>query len=238
VTISAINRNFPGDPARAGVAREPATVAASAIAGEITSFAELQARILRSRVEPRRNPVPAPYESRRASSGKTPAAHVRLDIDAQARDLGVGQRAQQLRRRADDQRAIGKLLALGDHRARADQAVAADHRPVVDDRLDADERAVADRAAVQHRLVTDRHVRADRPSAAPDRRAARAVLDVRVVADADGVVVGANHGAGPHAHVLAERHAADHHRLRRDVGRGRDTRRVIAEPVDRHAASG
>jgi len=45
VTISAINRNFPGrsGPGQVWLA-SPATVAASAIAGEITSFAELKAR--------------------------------------------------------------------------------------------------------------------------------------------------------------------------------------------------
>ena len=45
VTISAINRNFPGrsGPGQVWLA-SPATVAASAIAGEIVSFAELQVR--------------------------------------------------------------------------------------------------------------------------------------------------------------------------------------------------
>jgi 3-isopropylmalate/(R)-2-methylmalate dehydratase large subunit len=45
VTVSAINRNFPGrsGPGQVWLA-SPATVAASAIAGEIVSFAELQAR--------------------------------------------------------------------------------------------------------------------------------------------------------------------------------------------------
>ena len=45
VTVSAINRNFPG---RGGPGQvwlgSPPTVAASAIAGELVSFAELQAR--------------------------------------------------------------------------------------------------------------------------------------------------------------------------------------------------
>lgn len=45
VTVSAINRNFPGrsGPGQVWLA-SPATVAASAIAGELVSFAELQAR--------------------------------------------------------------------------------------------------------------------------------------------------------------------------------------------------
>jgi 3-isopropylmalate/(R)-2-methylmalate dehydratase large subunit len=45
VTVSAVNRNFPGrsGPGQVWLA-SPATVAASAIAGELVSFAELQAR--------------------------------------------------------------------------------------------------------------------------------------------------------------------------------------------------
>ena len=45
VTVSAINRNFPGrsGPGQVWLA-SPATVAASAIAGELLSFAELQRR--------------------------------------------------------------------------------------------------------------------------------------------------------------------------------------------------
>jgi 3-isopropylmalate/(R)-2-methylmalate dehydratase large subunit len=46
VTVSAINRNFPGrsGPGQVWLA-SPATVAASAIAGELTSFAELRLQI-------------------------------------------------------------------------------------------------------------------------------------------------------------------------------------------------
>ena len=49
VTVSAINRNFPGrsGPGTVWLASPP-TVAASAIAGELTSFEELQARFYRS----------------------------------------------------------------------------------------------------------------------------------------------------------------------------------------------
>jgi len=45
VTVSAINRNFPGrsGPGKLWLASPP-TVAASAIAGELVSFAELRAR--------------------------------------------------------------------------------------------------------------------------------------------------------------------------------------------------
>jgi 3-isopropylmalate/(R)-2-methylmalate dehydratase large subunit len=45
VTVSAINRNFPGrgGPGKVWLASPP-TVAASAIAGELVSFVELQAR--------------------------------------------------------------------------------------------------------------------------------------------------------------------------------------------------
>jgi 3-isopropylmalate/(R)-2-methylmalate dehydratase large subunit len=45
VTVSAINRNFPGRSGPGNVwLASPPTVAASAIAGELTSFEELQAR--------------------------------------------------------------------------------------------------------------------------------------------------------------------------------------------------
>lgn len=47
ITVSAINRNFPGrsGPGQVWLA-SPATVAASAIAGKLVSFAELQASYL------------------------------------------------------------------------------------------------------------------------------------------------------------------------------------------------
>ena len=49
VTVSAINRNFPGRSGPGSVwLASPATVAASAIAGTLCSFAELQARQSRS----------------------------------------------------------------------------------------------------------------------------------------------------------------------------------------------
>ena len=45
MTVSAINRNFPGRSGPGSVwLASPATVAASAIAGELVSFAELIAR--------------------------------------------------------------------------------------------------------------------------------------------------------------------------------------------------
>lgn len=54
VTVSAINRNFPGrsGPGQVWLA-SPATVAASAIAGKLVSFAELQANQLASTLAPR-----------------------------------------------------------------------------------------------------------------------------------------------------------------------------------------
>src|ERR1041384_4103644 len=65
-------------------------------------------------------------------------------------DLLGTELAHDLRRRADDQRAIGKALALRHYAARTDNAVTADPRPVEYHSANADQSAVADRAAVEH----------------------------------------------------------------------------------------
>src|SRR6185436_12663856 len=77
-------------------------------------------------------------------------------------DLFRAQLAHDLRRGADDQRAIGKTFALRHHATRANDAVAADPGPVEHYRTNADQGTVADRAAVKHHEVTDGNVLADR----------------------------------------------------------------------------
>jgi hypothetical protein len=80
----------------------------------------------------------------------------------QTGDFFGAELAHHLARRADDQRMVGKDLALGDQGVGADDAALADHRMVEQHRTDADQRAVADRAAVQHHQVADGDVAADR----------------------------------------------------------------------------
>ena len=59
----------------------------------------------------------------------------------------VVERADRARRRADDQRVVGKALAFGDQRAGADQRILADLRAVEQDRAHADQAVVADRCS-------------------------------------------------------------------------------------------
>src|ERR1700737_4228152 len=71
------------------------------------------------------------------------------------RDLRGIERADNTRRRADDQRVLGKLLAYGNHRTGADDATAADPGAVHDDRAHADQRAALDGASMQNDVVPD-----------------------------------------------------------------------------------
>src|SRR3954468_6534567 len=92
--------------------------------------------------------------------------------------LGVIERADHARGRADDQGAFGELLALGDDGAGADDAVAADLRAVHHDRAHADQRALLDGAAVQDDVVADGAVPADDHGKAEIGVAGRTVLHI------------------------------------------------------------
>src|SRR5258708_3813883 len=69
-------------------------------------------------------------------------ADVEFGSTSHRRDLRGLEGADHTRRRPDDQRMLGKLLAFRDHRSRADDTAAADLRAVHDDRAHPDQRAI------------------------------------------------------------------------------------------------
>src|SRR5690606_36468823 len=125
--------------------------------------------------------------------------------------------AHDLARGAEDQLAVGELLALRNERAGADQAMLADLAVIEQDRADADERAFADRATMDHRHVSDRAVLLEqyrRPRVGVQHAA---VLNLRAFAERDEIVVGAHHAVEPDADVVLQDDRADHDGSGRDV---------------------
>ena len=153
----------------------------------------------------------------------------------QAGDLVGHELAHHLGGRADDHRAVGKLLAFGDERARADQAMPADLCAVEHHRADADQRAVADGAAMQHHLVADRDVLAERDGKAHVGMQHAAVLHVRTAADFQQLGVTAQNCAEPHTRVDTQLDVADHLRAVGDPGTGCESRGEFIELVESHA---
>ncbi len=154
----------------------------------------------------------------------------------QALHGGLVERPDHLGRRTDDQRTVGKRLALGDQRAGADQAAAADASAVEQDRAHADQRAGADRAAVQDRPVADRAVFADVEGKAHIGVQRATLLDIAARAEADALVVAAQRRPEPDSAILPERDVADDVRVGRDpeaAGR-RQNRANAAKRVNRH----
>ena len=149
-------------------------------------------------------------------------------------DRLVVERADGARRRAYDQRAVGKRLAFGDERAGADQRIFADARTVEQNRPHADQAVGADGAAVQDDVVTDHAIRPDGHRETGIGVQRRIVLDLRALAELDRFVIAAQHRAEPDAGIELEPHFADHGRVRRDpkAARFRQFRPVSVEFVD------
>ena len=101
--------------------------------------------------------------------------------------------------------------AFRHHRAGGDHRASSDPRAIQHDRADADQALVFDGAAVQHRQMPHRDAIADvqrkQPGVAMQHRI---VLNVGLVADADGVDVAARGDVGPDAGALADCHVSDH----------------------------
>src|SRR5215470_17367778 len=104
-------------------------------------------------------------------------------------------------RRPNDQRMIGKFLALGHQRAGTDNAVLTDPRAVEHDRAHADQAVRSDRTAVQHGVVPDDTFRADRGGKSWVGMNRAIVLDLRPLTDLDPLVVAAQNRAPPDAGV-------------------------------------
>ena len=77
------------------------------------------------------------------------------------RMLVLAQLAYRFGRSTENQKVVGKLFALRDHRTGCYEATPADDGAVHDYGLDTDQGAVTHGAAVEHRLVADRDAVAD-----------------------------------------------------------------------------
>jgi hypothetical protein len=130
-------------------------------------------------------------------------------------NLVVTKRTDGTRRCANDQHSRFEDLPFGDQRTRPDQAVGADDRTVENSRAHPDQRLIADRAAVEDCLMPDRYAGADDKRSAGIGMSDCAVLDVRLFADQDRRIVGANYGFEPDAGVAPEPNIAD------EIGRRR-----------------
>ena len=114
------------------------------------------------------------------------------DLGRRAHDDGVGR----------DDGVVGDVAVAGD------DAVLADHHALHDGGADADQAVVADGAAVQHHAVRDRAVVADDGRRAVADVHHHVVLQVAAAADAHVGALGADHGIGPQARILADLHLA------------------------------
>ena len=156
----------------------------------------------------------------------------------EAGDLFGRQLAGTLAGGAEDEGAVGDLLALGDQRAGADEAVVADLRAVKDGGAHADQRAVADGAAVEDGAVADGAAGTDRQRRAGIGMEHAEVLDVGAGAEADALVVAADHHAEPDADLFAQFDIADDLGAAGDKAEaGRQRGREAIEREDGHGFS-
>jgi len=130
-------------------------------------------------------------------------------------DGGIVERAHGARRRSDDERLIGKFLALGNQRAGADKAVIADARPVEHDRPHPDQAVGADRAAVQDDVVADDAVRSDGHGKTGIGMQRRIILDLGPRAELDPFVIAAQDRTKPDAGIGFQPYLPDEGRRRR-----------------------
>src|SRR5215472_3730318 len=99
---------------------------------------------------------------------------------------------------------------LRDHGSGGDDGAFADHRIVQNHRAHADQAAVADRTAMQgDRMSHGDPIAHGHAVLVAHAVQHTAVLDIGVLADADGEYVAADHGVHPDARVLGDLHVAD-----------------------------
>src|SRR6185312_378386 len=121
------------------------------------------------------------------------------------------------RRRADNQRIVGKALAFGDDAAGTDKRIVSDLDAIEQDRAHADQRIVAYRAAVKNDVVANDTVTTDgqRKSGVGVQR--RIVLNLRALTEHDPFVVAPQDRTEPDAGFGLEPHATDQHRSFRHI---------------------
>src|SRR5215831_15923009 len=149
----------------------------------------------------------SPYPLLDVFSGK---ADIVLRRPVQPADLRLRQRAYDLRRAAEHERAGRDLTARGHHRSRADQALFADLRTVEDDRAHADQRKRVNRAGVHDHVMRDRYaVPQDRGHPAAEDVDRGIILDVHPRADTDVADIAAHYRVEPDTRLRTDVHIAD-----------------------------
>src|SRR5262249_19160077 len=140
-----------------------------------------------------------------------PERDIRRRVPPDLLELLGGHPADGLGRDPHHQPACGHDLARRHHSARAYLGALLDDRAGEDDSADPDPRVVLDSAGVDDRAVPDRHAVADHARELGRDVEHGPVLDVRVPAEPDVVVlVSAEDGARPDARALLDRDVADH----------------------------
>src|SRR3989442_7334057 len=159
-------------------------------------------------------------------------------IPADVLQFLVGERPLDARGGAQGQHPRGDLRPRCHDAARGDDRLTADHRLVENDGADADQAQVRDGAGVPDHPVTDGDARPDPGAEAPVGHVDdRQVLDVRLLADLDPLLLAANHATVPDAGAVAEHHAASDRRGRSDEDLATQPRSMSVHAVDHHAFS-
>src|SRR5262249_28420255 len=123
--------------------------------------------------------------------------------------VGGGERAGDLRGRAEHETVRGDLGARDDERTCADHRALADAHAIEQRRADPDQRASADATAVQYGAVPHHDLFGDERGIAIADVDDRTVLQVAALADLDAVDVAAQDATEPDAGVVAELDIAD-----------------------------
>lgn len=150
-------------------------------------------------------------------------------------DLFVGQCFHNTRGRADDQASWLKYLPFGNQCASPDDALGADHRTIEDAGPHPDQSLIFDRATMQDRLVADGYPRANGQWCARIGMTDGPILEIAVVPENDGRVVGPDHGTEPDTGSGAQSYVADQVSRRSNPGAFRQAGRCSIDFVEWHA---
>lgn len=156
-----------------------------------------------------------------------------------SRDLGRGERPDDLRRRTHDQASRRKDLIFCHQRIGAHEAVFTDPATVEQRRTHADQAVVTDDCAMDDRTVADRDTLADRYWPARVDMYDGAILDIAATTNIDQIVVATQHGAEPDRYVTTYIDVSDQLRILGNEAAGsiHEDRYEIIQCMNRHGHS-